>query len=149
MTIVCNSPNCIFLLVFFIRFRTDDPLLSNGISHVVSFVLLAMLNCSNSVLVRGVFIDAEEPAGQCVIFPVHYIRLFVQKERTKKQRRLFDALEKGDLQAELLEKSEKSVPQIVKSSAKSTEMTNMMNSRPKMENGVDKENSNGEHKIGQ
>lgn len=108
-----------------------------------------MLNCSNSVLVRGVFIDAEEPAGQCVIFPVHYIRLFVQKERTKKQRRLFDALEKGDLQAELLEKSEKSVPQIVKSSAKSTEMTNMMNSRPKMENGVDKENLNGEHKIGQ
>lgn len=72
-----------------------------------------MLNCSNSVLVRGVYIDAEEPGGQCVIFPVYYIRLFFQKERTKKQRRLRDA-EKGEQQTELLEKSEKSQPQIVK-----------------------------------
>lgn len=123
--------------------------MSNLICHVVSFVLLAMLNCSNSVLVRGVFIDAEEPAGQCVIFPVHYIRLFVQKERTKKQRRIFDALEKGDLQDELLEKSEKNSPQIVKSSAKSVEMTNMVNNRPKIENAPEKENLNGEHKIAQ
>lgn len=131
----------------FILFETDDPLLSNSISHIISFVLLAMLNCSNSVLVRGVFIDAEEPAGQCVIFPVHYIRLFVQKERTKKERRLFDALEKGELQADLLEKSEKIMPQIVKSSAKSIEMTNMLNNRPKIENSV--ENLNGDHKIAQ
>lgn len=110
-----------------------------------------MLNCSNSVLVRGVFIDAEEPAGQCVIFPVYYIRLFVQKERTKKQRRILDALEKGDLQTELLEKSEKSTPQIVKSTSKSIEMTNMANNKPtKIENGYEKENYlNDEHKNGQ
>lgn len=110
-----------------------------------------MLNCSNSVLVRGVFIDAEEPAGQCVIFPVHYIRLFVQKERTKKEQRMLDAVEKGELETDLLEKSEKNSPQIVKSSAKSIEMTNMANNRPKIENGgYEKENNrNGEHKIGQ
>jgi hypothetical protein len=48
------------------------------------------------VLVRGVYIDAEEPAGQCVIFPVYYIRLFFQKERTKKQKRLIEKLEKID-----------------------------------------------------
>lgn len=66
-----------------------------------------MLNCSNSVLVRGVYIDGAEPGGQCVVFPVYYIRLFFQKERTKKQlRRLHDA-EKGEQQTELLEKSEK------------------------------------------
>jgi hypothetical protein len=59
-------------------------------------VLLILLNCSNSVLVRGVYIDAEEPAGQCVIFPVYYIRLFFQKERTKKQKRLMERLEKVD-----------------------------------------------------
>lgn len=82
-----------------------------------------MLNCSNSILVRGVYIDAEEPGGQCVIFPVYYIRLFFQKERTKKQRRLRDA-EKGEQQTELLEKTDKDQPQIVK-------------------------NVNGEHKIGQ
>lgn len=90
---------------------------------MVSIIFLAMLNCSNSVLVRGVYIDAEEKGGQCVIFPVYYIRLFFQKERTKKQRKLNDA-EKGEQQTELLEKTEKDQPQIVK-------------------------NVNGEHKIGQ
>lgn len=59
-------------------------------------ILLILLNCSNSVLVRGVYIDAEEPAGQCVIFPVYYIRLFFQKERTKKQDRLLETLERQE-----------------------------------------------------
>lgn len=76
--------------------HTDSPILSNSVTHSFAFLLLALLNCSNSVLVRGVYIDAEEPAGQCVIFPVYYIRLFFQKERTKKQKRLIDALEKLD-----------------------------------------------------
>lgn len=131
----------------------DDPLMSNLLSHGVCFVLLAMLNCSNTVLVRGVFVDAEEPAGQCVIFPVHYIRLFFQKERNKKERRIIDALEAGHLQTdELLEKCEKPQPQIVKSSAKSVEMTEMANNRPKpkIENGFDKEIChNGDHKLNQ
>lgn len=70
-------------------------------THSISFVLLALLNCANSILVRGVYIDAEEPAGQCVIFPIYYIRLFFQKERTKKQKRLIDALEKYDPQNKL------------------------------------------------
>jgi hypothetical protein len=74
----------------------DNKLLSDWITHGVSLVLLILLNCSNSVLVRGVYIDAEEPAGQCVIFPVYYIRLFFQKERTKKQKRLMERLEKVD-----------------------------------------------------
>ncbi|XP_041775608.1 uncharacterized protein LOC121595593 isoform X3 [Anopheles merus] len=78
-------------------FLPDDPLLSNWITHGAALLLLILLNCSNSVLVRGVYIDAEEPAGQCVVFPVYYIRLFFQKERKKKQRRLFDALERADL----------------------------------------------------
>lgn len=126
----------------------DQPLLSNLITHGVSFVLLAMLNCSNSVLVRGVFIDAEEPAGQCVIFPVHYIRLFFQKERTKKRQRMLDALEKGELQAELLEDSEKIKPQIIKSSVKSVEMTGMVNNNHQiLENGMEKGMENGDHKI--
>lgn len=124
--------------------------MSNLITHSVSFVLLAMLNCSNSVLVRGVFIDAEEKGGQCVVFPVYYIRLFFQKERTKKQQRMIDSLEKGEFQTELLEKTEKNKPQIVKSSAKSVEMTAMANNRPKIENGLEKEHyRNGEHKMNQ
>lgn len=72
-----------------------------------------MLNCSNSVLVRGVYIDAEEPGGQCVIFPVYYIRLYFQKERNKKQRRKQDA-EKAVQQTELIESSHRAQQQIVK-----------------------------------
>jgi hypothetical protein len=68
--------------------------LSDWITHGISLIILILLNCSNSVLVRGVYIDAEEPAGQCVVFPVYYIRLFFQKERTKKQKRLKESLER-------------------------------------------------------
>lgn len=127
---------------------TDDPLTSNLITHISGFVLLALLNCSNSLLVRGVFIDAEEPAGQCVIFPVYYVRLFFQKERTKKRQRMLEALEKGELTKELLEQFEKHPPQIVKSSIKSVEMTASMNNRTIIENGVEEEVFlNGDHKI--
>lgn len=75
----------------------ENKLLSDWLTHGVSLILLILLNCSNSVLVRGVYIDAEEPAGQCVIFPVYYIRLFFQKERTKKQKRQMEKMEKIDI----------------------------------------------------
>ncbi|XP_063822761.1 uncharacterized protein LOC135072683 [Ostrinia nubilalis] len=68
-----------------IYFFPETPKLSNWCSHIASLVLLMLLNCSNSVLVRGVYIDAEEPAGECVVFPCHYLRLFFHKERTKKR----------------------------------------------------------------
>ncbi|XP_072938735.1 uncharacterized protein fusl isoform X1 [Epargyreus clarus] len=68
-----------------IYFFPDTPKLSNWCSHIISLALLILLNCSNSVLVRGVYIDAEEPAGDCVVFPCHYLRLFFHKERTKKR----------------------------------------------------------------
>ncbi|GAB0100114.1 uncharacterized protein DMENIID0001_161060 [Sergentomyia squamirostris] len=78
-------------------FLPDSQLLSIWITHGISLILLALLNCSNSVLLRGVYIDAEEPAGLCVVFPVYYIRQLFQKERSKKQKRLLnDKLEKRD-----------------------------------------------------
>ncbi|XP_022123874.2 uncharacterized protein LOC110999223 isoform X4 [Pieris rapae] len=71
-----------------IYFLPDSPLLSNWSCHIVSLALLILLNCSNSILVRGVYIDAEEPAGECVIFPCHYLRLFFHKEKTKRHKAL-------------------------------------------------------------
>ncbi|XP_013196663.1 uncharacterized protein LOC106139712 [Amyelois transitella] len=68
-------------------FFPETPKFSNWCSHVISLSLLILLNCSNSVLVRGVYIDAEEPAGECVVFPCHYLRLYFHKERTKKRHR--------------------------------------------------------------
>lgn len=100
------------------------------------------------MLVRGVYVDAEEPAGQCVIFPVYYIRLFFQKERTRKQKRLLDALEKGDHNASLLDKSSVTAgATIVKSSQKAIELTAMLNNRI-TDNGIkEKQIVNGEHII--
>lgn len=65
----------------------DNLELSCWITHCVSLILLILLGCSNSLLVRGVFIDAEEPAGKCVVFPCYYLRLIFQREREKKEAR--------------------------------------------------------------
>ena len=66
----------------------DDTELSCWITHVGCFVFLVLLNCSNSILVRGVYIDAEEEEGRCVVFPCHYLRLFfkVRKKNFLKQK---------------------------------------------------------------
>lgn len=105
-------------------------MLGDFISHAGSFLLLALLNCSNSVLVRGVYIDAEEPNGQCVVFPIYYIRLFFEKERSKKQQKNLDStLEKGEHSVFLLEKPSKNMATMVKSSPKSIEMTTMLNNK--------------------
>ncbi|KAJ8674234.1 hypothetical protein QAD02_005496 [Eretmocerus hayati] len=61
--------------------------LSNFMTHLGCFLFLMLLNCSNSVLVRGVYIDAEEPDGKCIDFPCRYLRLFFQAEREKKESR--------------------------------------------------------------
>ncbi|OXU28904.1 hypothetical protein TSAR_008182 [Trichomalopsis sarcophagae] len=65
----------------------EDPKMSCWITHFGCFVFLVLLNCSNSVLVRGVYIDAEEEAGKCVVFPCHYLRMFFKIEREKKEAR--------------------------------------------------------------
>lgn len=65
----------------------DNPELSCWITHISCFVFLVLLNCSNSILVRGVYIDAEEEEGKCVVFPCHYLRLFFKIEREKKEAR--------------------------------------------------------------
>lgn len=124
--------------------------MSNLICHGVSFVLLVMLNCSNSVLVRGVYIDAEEPAGQCVVFPIYYIRLFFQRERVKKQRRVHDTLEKGDQHETFLEKSDKISVTNIKST-KSIEMISMANNRTLNDHTQTTviNSANSEHKLSQ
>lgn len=72
----------LIIVVFFSP--TDRPELSNWTTHWVSFLILMLLGCSNTILVRGVYIDAEEPEGQCVDFPCQYLRVSIQKERLKR-----------------------------------------------------------------
>lgn len=45
---------------------------------------MAALKCSNSILVRGVYIDADGPGGECVDIPINYVKLHFERERKKK-----------------------------------------------------------------
>ncbi|XP_051155003.1 uncharacterized protein LOC127277730 [Leptopilina boulardi] len=65
----------------------ENQELSCWITHIGCFIFLVLLNCSNSILVRGVYIDAEEDKGKCVVFPCHYLRLLFKVEREKKEAR--------------------------------------------------------------
>lgn len=67
-----------------IYFLPDNLELSCWITYWVCLVLLILLGCSNSLLVRGVYIDAEEPGGECVVFPCHYLRNILANQRRKK-----------------------------------------------------------------
>ncbi|XP_025833802.1 uncharacterized protein LOC108739863 [Agrilus planipennis] len=71
-----------------IYFLPDNLELSCWITHWVCFILLVLLKCSNSLLVRGVFIDGEEPGGRCVVFPVYYLRLIFEHEKSKKIKKI-------------------------------------------------------------
>ncbi|XP_046807700.1 uncharacterized protein LOC111681394 [Lucilia cuprina] len=63
----------------------DNPILSYCLTHLIPFLILAALKCSNSILVRGVYIDADGPGGQCVDIPINYVKLHFERERTKKR----------------------------------------------------------------
>ncbi|KAI5709739.1 hypothetical protein M8J75_002948 [Diaphorina citri] len=68
-------------------FETENPkhkVVGFWLSHIVCFLILVFINSSNSILVRGVYIDAEEDGGKCVDFPCYYLRLFFQSKRRKK-----------------------------------------------------------------
>ncbi|CAH1101314.1 unnamed protein product [Psylliodes chrysocephalus] len=67
-----------------IYFLPDNLEMSCWITHWVSLIILILCRCSNSLLVRGVYIDAEEPAGKCVVFPCYYLRVIFRKKKLKK-----------------------------------------------------------------
>ncbi|XP_021929141.1 uncharacterized protein LOC110834360 isoform X1 [Zootermopsis nevadensis] len=67
-----------------IYFLPDNPEASYWVTHAGCLLILMLIKCSNSILVRGVYIDAEEEGGKCVVFPCYYLRLFIQKRRREK-----------------------------------------------------------------
>ncbi|XP_063236123.1 uncharacterized protein LOC134538621 [Bacillus rossius redtenbacheri] len=69
-------------------FLPDSPHLSNWLSFSISLLLLMFMNCSNSILVRGVYIDGEEEGGKCVVFPCYYLRLYFQNKRKERLRQI-------------------------------------------------------------
>ncbi|XP_018804410.1 PREDICTED: uncharacterized protein LOC108978532 isoform X2 [Bactrocera latifrons] len=92
----------------------ENKILSYWLTHLIPFLVLAALKCSNSVLVRGVFIDAEGTSDECVTIPINYVKLHFERERKKKciyMCHQTDMKKKAnkDGQISLLEKSEKVV----------------------------------------
>ncbi|XP_028900718.1 uncharacterized protein LOC105219245 isoform X4 [Zeugodacus cucurbitae] len=90
----------------------DNKILSYWLTHLIPFLVLAALKCSNSILVRGVFIDAEGTPDECVTIPINYIKLHFERERKKKSIYIChqtDMMKKAnkDAQINLIEKSEK------------------------------------------
>lgn len=74
--------NQFWINVFY--FVTENLELSCWIVFWVSLLLLILMGCSNTLLVRGVSIDAEEPDGKCVVFPCYYLRTIFQEDKLKK-----------------------------------------------------------------
>ncbi|CAH0396169.1 unnamed protein product [Bemisia tabaci] len=70
-------------------FIPSSPTTAAWVCHVGCFILLILINSSNSVLVRGVYVDAEEEGSKCVDFPCYYLRLFFLARRKKHLLRQF------------------------------------------------------------
>ncbi|KAL0267450.1 UNVERIFIED_CONTAM: hypothetical protein PYX00_009717 [Menopon gallinae] len=68
-----------------IYFIPESPELSCWITHFGCFAFLVVMNCSNSVLVRGVAVDGEEEGGKCVVFPTSYLRTFFSDSEKKEE----------------------------------------------------------------
>ncbi|KAH8248785.1 hypothetical protein KR032_003231 [Drosophila birchii] len=62
----------------------ENKLLSFWLTHIIPFLLLAAIKCSNSILVRGVFIDGEGVGAESVDIPINYVKLHFLRERRKK-----------------------------------------------------------------
>ncbi|XP_026462985.1 uncharacterized protein LOC113365685 isoform X2 [Ctenocephalides felis] len=67
-------------------FLPEHRIASDWITHAGCLFVLMVLNCGNSVLVRGVYVDAEENAGDCVMLPVQYLTLYFKREKDKRSR---------------------------------------------------------------
>ncbi|XP_066246319.1 uncharacterized protein [Euwallacea similis] len=64
-----------------IYFLPEHEEMSCWISNGVSMLILMIMGCSNSVLVRGVCLDCEEPDGTCVVFPCNYLKDIFDQEK--------------------------------------------------------------------
>ncbi|XP_057377434.1 uncharacterized protein LOC130698863 [Daphnia carinata] len=54
---------------------------SNLLTHVAGLAVLSICYCAHSILVRGVYLDAEEPGADAAALPYYYVRYFILKRR--------------------------------------------------------------------
>ncbi|CAH1118921.1 unnamed protein product [Phaedon cochleariae] len=66
-----------------IYFFSDDTEMCCWITHWVTVIVLILCGASNSLLVKGVDIDAEEEGGECVNFQIYFFRSIYHKKKQK------------------------------------------------------------------
>ena len=47
-------------------------------THAAGLIITSLCYCAHSVLVRGVYLDAEEPGPAAAVLPCYYLRYFFQ-----------------------------------------------------------------------
>lgn len=47
------------------------------LTHAAGLIVLILCYCAHSILVRGVYLDAEEPGANAAVLPYHYVRYFI------------------------------------------------------------------------
>lgn len=62
----------------------DDKVLGYWVTTIVPFLILLAMKCSNSVLVRGIYIDAEGPKEDFDL-QIGYCKTHFEQERRKKE----------------------------------------------------------------
>ncbi|EFX65689.1 hypothetical protein DAPPUDRAFT_65344 [Daphnia pulex] len=55
----------------------DHKVWSNLLTHAAGLIVLILCYCAHSILVRGVYLDAEEPGANAAVLPYHYVRYFI------------------------------------------------------------------------
>lgn len=65
-------------LPFFFLIQIDHKVLSCVATHAAGLILLSLCYCAHSILVRGVYLDAEEPGASAAVLPYFYTRYFIQ-----------------------------------------------------------------------
>ena len=55
----------------------DQKVLSCLLTHGAGLVILTICYCAHSILVRGVYLDAEEPGAAAACLPYRYVRHFI------------------------------------------------------------------------
>jgi hypothetical protein len=48
------------------------------LTHAAGLIITSLCYCAHSVLVRGVYLDAEEPGPAAAVLPCYYLRYFFQ-----------------------------------------------------------------------
>lgn len=76
------------LKIAYFKSHVEHKVWSNLLTHVAGLAILIICYCAHSILVRGVYLDGEEPGADAAALPYYYVRYFILV-RKKKPNKLY------------------------------------------------------------